>query len=494
MAGLVLLAAFVSWPLLRSYSPEPTEPEISPPVREEFHASKPLRLELNSTAANADLAWLRYELNHLLARGKMRMTSVSIDPTEPKVFTLRVSMNEDGQQATLALVAPDDIVDRQIALPLPTESRLATMSAFAAALPSFLNAAHATGDWKSLLGTENPKAYDTFINTTLEWSGPVSSGFTQPAVEPRRARSVERLESLIRDHPRFARAWGSLATGYLSLGSEDETSLSQLAESSAEHALTLDEGIADAHAALGLVHLRRNEWVAARERLQRALTLDAQTAAALEGLACLLVDAGRYKEAAPFGAQAVALQPQNNGANECFAYALTTTEAPPTIQAVPSTVQALEALLAGENQAAREILRASVSSQDFSRWADPLLHAAENRRRIPQALQAVTLAASEQQIDPATEILCGAALKQPDFVFNRMSRLQRQGGRLPLRVLWMPQTGFLRQHSRFEEIVSGAGLPAFWQERGTPDVCAAEPGLYGCKLRPAVPAQPAERR
>ena len=99
----------------------------------------------------------------------LRLQSVSTDPAEPKVFTLRVSMNEDGQQATLALVAPDDIVDRQIALPLPTESRLATMSAFAAALPGFLNAAHATGDWKILLGTEDPKAYDTFIGTTLEY-------------------------------------------------------------------------------------------------------------------------------------------------------------------------------------------------------------------------------------------------------------------------------------------------------------------------------------
>jgi tetratricopeptide (TPR) repeat protein len=463
-------------------------------VREEFHASKPLRLELRGDAPNADLSWLRYELNHLLTRGKMHMASVSTDPTEPKVFTLRVSMSEDGKQATLALVAPDGIVDRQNPLPVSNESRLATMSAFASTLPRFLNAAHATGDWSALLGTENEKAYDTFLDTSLEWSGPHSSGFTQPPAEPRRARSVERLESLIRGHPKFARAWGSLAAGYLSLGGEDEASLTQLAESSAEHALTLDEGIADAHAALGLVHLRRNEWVAAREQFERALTLDAQTAAALEGLACLLVDAGRYEEAAPFGAQAVALQPQNNGANECFAYTLTTTEPPSAIQAVPSPVQALEAMLAGENGSAKEILRASLSTRDFARWAEPLLRAAENRRHIPQALQAVTLAASEQQIDPATEILCGAALKQPDFVFNRMSRLQRQGERLPLRVLWMPQTRFLRQHARFEQIVSAAGLPAFWQEQGTADVCTAEPGLYGCKVHPGTAAQLPNRR
>lgn len=490
-----MLAALVSWPILRSCSPEPPEPTVPPaPVREEFHASKPLRLELKNDAPNAELAWLRYELNHLLTRGKMHMTSVSTDPAEPKVFTLRVTLDTEGKQATLALVSPDDVVDRQSPLPLPNDSRLATMSAFASALPRFLNAAHTTGDWKALLGTEDAKAYDTFLSTSLEWSGPDSSGFTQPATEPRRARSVERLESLIRSQPKFARAWGSLAAGYLSLGGEDETSLTQLAESSAEHALTLDEGIADAHAALGLVHLRRNEWVAAREQFQRALTLDAQTAAALEGLACLLVDAGRYKEAAPFGAQAVALQPQSTGANECFAYTLTTTEAPSTIQAVPSTVQALEAMLAGENASAEEILRASQSTQDFARWAEPLLRAAENRRHIPQALQAVTLAASEQQIDPATEILCGAALKQADFVFNRMSRLQRQGERVPLRVLWMPQTKFLRQHARFEQVVSAAGLPAFWQEQGIADVCAAEPALYGCKVHPPTAAKPSERR
>jgi tetratricopeptide (TPR) repeat protein len=495
VAGLVVLAALAAWPILRSCSPEQPEPTLPPaPVREEFHASKPLRLELRSDASDADLAWLRYELNHLLTRGKMHMASVSTDPTEPKVFTLRVTLDEDGKQATLALVAPDDIVDRQSTLPLANESRLATMSAFASELPRFLNAAHATGAWAALLGTEDAKAYDTFLSTSLEWSGPDSSGFTQPPTEPRRARSVERLESLIRSQPKFARAWGSLAAGYLSLGGEDETSLTQLAESSAEHALTLDEGIANAHAALGLVHLRRNEWVAAREQFERALTLDAQTAAALEGLACLLVDAGRYKEAAPFGAQAVALQPQNTGANECFAYTLTTTKPPTAIQAVPSPVQALEAMLAGENGSAKEILQAALSSQDFSRWAEPLLQAAENRRHIPEALQAVTLAASEQQIDPATEILCGAALKQPDFVFNRMSRLQRQGERLPLRVLWMPQTKFLRQHARFEQIVSAAGLPAFWQEQGTADVCGAEPALYGCKVHPPTATKPASRR
>lgn len=486
LVGLVALAALAAWPILRSCSPEAPEPVIPPPpVREEFHASKPLRLELNSAAENADLAWLRYELNHLLTRGKMHVAPVATDPvSDPKIFTLRVTMSADGQ-AALALVAPDKIVDRDSTLPLSNESRLATIRAFATALPGFLNAAHATGDWVELLGTDDPRAYDAFLDSALEWSGTDSPGFTQPDTS-RRSPAVEKLETLIRQHPKFARAWGALAIGYLSLGGEDETSLSQLAESKAERALTLDDNIADAHAALGLVHLRRNEWLAARERFASALTLDARAAAALEGLACLLVDAGRYEEAAPFAAQAVALQPGNNGARDCFAYTLTQTKPPAGITPRPSPVQALEALLGGDTASARSILRSSVGAQDFARWAEPLLRAAENRRHIPRALQAVTLAASEKQIDPSTEILCGAALKQPDFVFNRMSRLQRHGERLPLRVLWMPQTRFLRENARFEQIVSEAGLPAFWQEQGPPDVCASEPKLYGCQVQPSA--------
>jgi hypothetical protein len=495
VAGLVVLAALVAWPILRSCTPEQPEPTAPPPsLREEFHASKPLRLQLQSEAEDADIAWLRYELNHLLTRGKMHMSAISTDPDDPKVFTLRVTLSADGKQAKLALIAPDDDVDRESPLPLPDDNRLATISAFATALPRFLNAAHTTGDWVALIGTDDAKAYDTFLNTSLEWSGRQSPGFTQPPATPSRARSVERLESLIRSQPKFARAWGALAAGYLSLGGDDETSLTQLAESSAEHALTLDEGIADAHAALGLAHLRRNEWVAAREQFQRALTLDAQTGAALEGLACLLVDAGRYKEAAPFAAQAVSIQPQSIGANECFSYTLTTTPAPASIESTPSPVRALEAMLAGDNSSAKEILRGALSTQDFNRWAEPLLLAADNRRYIPQALQAVTLAASEQQIDPSTEILCGTALKQAEFVFNRMSRLQRQGERLPLRVLWMPQTKFLRQHPRFEQVVSGAGLPAFWQEQGVADVCVAEPALYGCKMHSSTATPPNVRR
>src|SRR5690606_41682669 len=86
-------------------------------------------------------------------------------------------------------------------------------------------------------------------------------------------------------------------------------------------------------------------------------------------------------------------------------------------------------------------------------------------------------------IDAATEILCGAALKQPEFVFNRLARLAREGSHTPLRVLWLPNAEFLRKHPRFETTISAAGLMSFWHGSGPPDVCTSEPDVYGCNVR-----------
>jgi Flp pilus assembly protein TadD len=421
------------------------------------------------------------------------MRVAAIDDTSGK-FTLRVTINPEADGATLALVAPDDVIERQEQVQLPTDSRLATISALAQRLPQFLNAQPAgSPSWVALIGTDDAKSYDAYLTDALDLLGPGGQGLTRPGV-PQSARTVERLESLARHQPHFARARAALAIGYLSLGGQDEASLSKLAKASAERALAADEGIAEAHAALGLVHLRSGDWTAAREQFDRALALDANSAAALEGSGCLLVDAGRYTAARPLLEHAVRLQPRNTGALECLAYldaAAAVTKVKVRPDPLPSEkppsavarVQALAAILNGDLEGARRELRESTSDEEFREWAEPLLQAATDRARVPDALQSITRAASEKRIDAATEILCGAALRRAEFVFNRMARLQRDHEPVPLRMLWMPQTAFLRRHARFEQIVSTAGLPAFWQEYGTPDTCAADPKTYGCKTR-----------
>ena len=102
------------------------------------------------------------------------------------------------------------------------------------------------------------------------------------------------------------------------------------------------------------------------EQFDRALALDANSAAALEGLGCLLVDAGRYEAARPLIEHAVQLQARNVGARECLAYldagtdkVAATDEKPPSAVA---RVQALAAILAGDIDTARRLLRGFAGS------------------------------------------------------------------------------------------------------------------------------------
>lgn len=522
VAVLILVAVLAaSWLLLRSCTPEEEPPTIAPvPVREAFHASKPLRVQI--TSADSDPAWLARELRYLLIRGKMRVAPLGLqtgaEPDAYSAFTLRIELPGKPQTAAkLALLAPDGVIERETAVDFGSSgdfghsgespSQLAIVQAFAGKLPAFLGAAHSSVDWASFIGTDDTVAYDNFVRSSNELLGATGRGFTQPSAADS-SPTVERLESLTRKHRRFVRAWSLLSIGYLSLGGEDEASLTQIAESTAERALALDPALADAQSALGLVRLRRGEWVAAMEHFDAALALDANEIPALEGFACLLMDVGHAAAALPIAQRAVALQAGSIGANECLAFAqlatgTSTPQAPersdtggsdtsePDRKAARqplevAQVKALGALLSGDPAAAQKALRNAATAPNAAAWIDPLLQAATNRRKTSEALRAITRAASDRSIDPVTEVVCGAALRQSDFVFNRMLRLHKQNESVPLRILWLPQTSFLRKHPRFEEIVSAQGLVPFWQDHGLPDICSVEPALYGCKLRAAA--------
>jgi Flp pilus assembly protein TadD len=489
--GLIVLALLAAALLVWWLRPAPPPPPPPQPVaREVFHSSKPLRIDVRSGSSPAEAAWLDYELRHLLSRGRMRVAALD---DVGAAFTLRISLDADASTGKLELVAPDGVVERQEELQLPSAPRVALIMMLAQTLPRFLGAQAGAANWTPLVGTDDANAYDVYLANALELLGPNGKGLTRPD-SSQSARTVERLEALARVRPKFARARAALAIAYLSLGGKDQASLTQLAKTTAERTLAADDEIAEGHAALGLVHMRRGDWTAAREQFDRALALDANSAAALEGLGCLLVDAGRYEAARPLIEHAVQLQARNVGARECLAYldagtdkVAATDEKPPSAVA---RVQALAAILAGDIDTARRLLRDTSNDEEFREWAEPLLQAATDRARIPDALQSITRAASDGRIDAATEILCGTALRRAEFVFNRMARLQRDREPVPLRMLWMPQTVFLRRHARFEQIVSTAGLPTFWQEYGPPDACKAEPQTYGCKTRPTGKSTP----
>lgn len=562
IVGLIVVAIPIAWLALRSFTPQQQSLEVpASPVRELFHASKPIQVSViaiddvqraneraesagqlaggerpkrhqdgAATASAMDSmhigsasAWLEYELRQLLSRARMRVAPVTPAATAEH-YTLRIELAKTV--TSLVLIGPDGIIERRAAAANEDGGKLAMLSAIVARLPEFLDAGHAQHDWVRLIGTDDPQAFESYENTAFPILGPDGPGLTRP-LQQRYDHKIALLETLVRKHPDFARAWAALSAVYLSQGGVDEPSLRQLARSSAERALALDGRIADAHAILGLVHLRKGEWLAARERFDQALALDVNNAPALEGLACLLVDAGYYSDALPIALRSLALQAHNSGSQECLAYAnLQATKAaakagdfdtenqtgqplnlageaasgpgvsrqaadPASLAAtsakrsssdngtVPTSlpalqVRALASILANDLPLAKDLLRNGLNRRDFNEWAAPLLKAAENPRQVPGALQAITRAANEQRIDATTEILCGAALHQAEFVFNRIARLQLQSAHIPLRILWMPETAFLRQSRHFEKIIAASGIGAYWQEYGPPDICIVE--------------------
>lgn len=484
IAGLILAAIFATWFALRSCTPPPAPPPAPPaPAREQFHASKALSVSVvyaDESAAPAELDWLQRELRYLLIHGQMRVA-----PTGTPAYALQVVLAQPPPtRATLKLIAPGGAVERTQSIELG-DRPLESLRSLAATLPGFLDAAPAHTDWASLLGTDDPQAYEEFLRGSAEVLGAQGHGFVRPLTTGS-SPTIDRLETLTQRHPHFARAWALLSVAYLSLGGQDEASLTQLADAAAERALASDAALTDAQAAEGLVHLRRGEWAAALEQFNKTLTVDANAAPALEGLACLLVDVGQSKAALPIARRAVAVQPGNVGAHECLTYAELAAGLEPAADAplplAAAQVVAMNALLSGQPDLARSTLR-NAERSPHAAWIDAWLNAATDRRQIARALQAVTGAANDHAIDPVTEVVCGAGLHQADFVFNRLLRLHKQNESLPLRVLWLPQTRYLRQHPRFEEIIAAAALPPFWQDHGAPDVCGTEPGVYGCNVK-----------
>src|SRR5690606_19305577 len=91
LIGLLVLAVFATWIGLRGCMSEPPPPVEAPqPVREAFHAAKPLRTTIEIERAEeddeTDARWLERELRYLLLRGQMRLASAEATET----FALRI--------------------------------------------------------------------------------------------------------------------------------------------------------------------------------------------------------------------------------------------------------------------------------------------------------------------------------------------------------------------------------------------------------------------
>lgn len=473
--SMTLLTAGVligAWLMVELRRPQPPAEEPVQ-VRHAFDGTQPLALQIAADDPRLR-AWLQDEMQFLLPRAPGVRYSHT---TGAGAFLLKIE-SDDSSSARLdvSLIAPDGFLERHTRIALDSEARFERVSVVLSALPQFLGF---DGDWRNLLGTTDSNAYETVTRAR-------ESLRLNNSTEAQRMTAVEQLERVTKQQSEYARAWATLSLLYLTVPSEDTRSLEALALQAAERALAIDSEIADAHAVRGWVRYRAAQWLTAYDDLAEALELQPASSFALHAMACLLVDAGLSREALTVAVRAIEASPTNIGAQECAAFAQLAAEEKLAVGAEPSFAVArligLQHFLAGDIDAGRKTYeQAARRDRIRTPWLNATASAIKDPSRTAEGLRALTYAESEGHIDPTTQMLVGLALKRREFVINRMQRLQRADEFLPLRVVWISAARSLRQHNQFDDLIRAAGLPAFWQTHGRPDVCETQSKLSICR-------------
>jgi len=141
--------------------------------------------------------------------------------------------------------------------------------------------------------TEDPRAYEGYLRGRFQLAKRTLEGL---------AKAISSFDQAIAHDPAYALAYAGLADCYTLLGTgaygAAPVDAASRARQAAEHAIRLDEGLAEAHAALGFVQFRIDwNWHAAEVSLMRACVLNPGHAPAHHQYALLLSVLARHDEA-----------------------------------------------------------------------------------------------------------------------------------------------------------------------------------------------------
>jgi serine/threonine-protein kinase len=118
------------------------------------------------------------------------------------------------------------------------------------------------------LNTEDTEAYQLYLRGRFFWNKRTKESLN---------KGIEYFQRAVERDPKYALAYAGLADSYTMLAYYSfapfkETS--KRAEAAAQKALSLDDGLAEAHAALGNIRMMNWDWQAAETNLKRAIELN----------------------------------------------------------------------------------------------------------------------------------------------------------------------------------------------------------------------------
>lgn len=154
--------------------------------------------------------------------------------------------------------------------------------------------------------TQNPNAYEAYLRGRFFWNKRTGESLQ---------KSITYFEEAVRLDPEFALAYAGLAESYVLLniyGSEYHRDAFPKARDAAQKALSLNNGLANAHTALALVRLEYEyDWAGAEESYQKAIELNPNYATAHHWYAEYLSFVGRFDESIKHIERAFELDPQS---------------------------------------------------------------------------------------------------------------------------------------------------------------------------------------
>jgi serine/threonine-protein kinase len=154
---------------------------------------------------------------------------------------------------------------------------------------------------KSREYTPTPAAFEALLRGRFERQKGSPSGHQSAIGYFTRATAAD---------PNYGLAFAELSLSYsIGIGVPDPRAAMVQAEAAAERALQIDDGLAEAHHALGNVKLNHLDWVGAADQFIRAIELDPRLARAHAGYANVLSVLGRHEQAVAESQKARDLDP-----------------------------------------------------------------------------------------------------------------------------------------------------------------------------------------
>jgi TolB-like protein len=317
-------------------------------------------------------------------------------------------------------------------------------------------------------------------------------------------RLIAWLKASIALDPGFVRAHAELAVVLdllFAIGDRGPETLLE-AQRSAETALSLDPNSADAHAAMGVQHARRGEWIRAEDSLRRAVDLDPAEPLTHNTYATwVLGPVGKHNQALAQSRMAYELAPAMTGAaislggfsglqgenEESARYTQIAIDLGVREDQLPVPIFRSElARHSGQYGAAAEFLLPGLPQELRAHGSEELVRlvyaALGDRGRVPQALVALRALRKHRELASLQNwpmimftVVWYAWLGALDDAYQVAQEIARNFRRtgilnvLNLSPLWMPELLAFRRDERFQDFAGELGLMDYWRERGPPE-------------------------